>query len=57
MTSARSIASPARCCGSRKLGSGIIGNPITYKVKGKQYVSILAGIGGWIGMPVTAGLD
>jgi lanthanide-dependent methanol dehydrogenase len=41
----------------RKLASGIIGNPITYKVKGKQYVSILAGIGGWIGVPVTAGLD
>ncbi len=41
----------------RKLASGIIGNPIAYKVKGKQYVSILAGIGGWIGVPVTAGLD
>jgi PQQ-dependent dehydrogenase (methanol/ethanol family) len=41
----------------RKLASGIIGNPITYKVKGKQYVSILSGIGGWIGVPVTAGLD
>jgi PQQ-dependent dehydrogenase (methanol/ethanol family) len=41
----------------RKLASGIIGNPISYKVKGKQYVSILAGIGGWIGVPVTAGLD
>jgi glucose dehydrogenase len=34
---------------SRKLGSGIIGNPITYSVKGKQYVSIWSGIGGWIG--------
>jgi len=42
---------------SRKLGSGIIGNPITYTVGGKQYVSILSGIGGWIGLPVTAGLD
>ena len=41
----------------RKLASGIIGNPITYNVKGKQYVSILSGIGGWIGVPVTAGLD
>ncbi|HML28075.1 MAG TPA: PQQ-dependent dehydrogenase, methanol/ethanol family [Hyphomicrobium sp.] len=41
----------------RKLASGIIGNPITYKVNGKQYVSILCGIGGWIGVPVTAGLD
>ncbi|MDX2289153.1 MAG: PQQ-dependent dehydrogenase, methanol/ethanol family [Hyphomicrobiaceae bacterium] len=42
---------------SRKLASGIIGNPITYKVKGKQYVSIFSGLGGWIGLPVTAGLD
>ncbi len=41
----------------RKLASGIIGNPITYKVKGKQYVSIFQGLGGWIGIPVTAGLD
>ncbi len=41
----------------RKLASGIIGNPITYKVKGKQYVSIFSGLGGWIGIPVTAGLD
>ncbi|MCG8563381.1 MAG: PQQ-dependent dehydrogenase, methanol/ethanol family [Hyphomicrobiales bacterium] len=42
---------------SRKLGSGIIGNPITYKIKGKQYVSVFSGLGGWIGLPVTAGLD
>lgn len=42
---------------SRKLGSGIIGNPISYKVGGKQYVSVFAGIGGWIGLPITAGLD
>lgn len=42
---------------SRKLGSGIIGNPITYKIDGKQYVSIYAGIGGWIGLPIAAGLD
>ena len=41
----------------KKLGSGIIGNPITYKVGGKQYVSIFSGLGGWIGIPVTAGLD
>jgi len=42
---------------SRKLASGSIANPITYKVKGKQYVSIMVGLGGWIGVPVTAGLD
>lgn len=41
----------------RKLASGIIGNPITYKLQGKQYVSIFSGLGGWIGLPVTAGLD
>jgi hypothetical protein len=42
---------------SRKLGSGIIGNPITYKVGGRQYIGVYSGIGGWIGLPVTAGLD
>jgi PQQ-dependent dehydrogenase (methanol/ethanol family) len=42
---------------SRKLSSGIIGNPIAYSVKGKEYVSVWSGIGGWIGLPVTAGLD
>jgi len=42
---------------SRKLGSGIIGNPITYKLGGHQYVGVYSGIGGWIGLPVTAGLD
>ena len=41
----------------RKLGSGIIGNPIAYKIDGKQYVSVFSGIGGWIGLPITAGLD
>ena len=42
---------------SRKLGSGIVGNPITYKVDGNQYVSVYAGIGGWVGLPIAAGLD
>ena len=42
---------------TRKLGSGIIGNPITWKVGGKQYIGVYSGIGGWIGLPVTAGLD
>lgn len=41
----------------KKLGSGILGNPVTYMIKGKQYVSVFSGIGGWIGLPVTAGLD
>jgi PQQ-dependent dehydrogenase (methanol/ethanol family) len=42
---------------SKKLSSGIIGNPITYKVAGHQYVSVFTGIGGWIGLPIAGGLD
>ncbi len=42
---------------SRKLGSGIIGNPIAWKTGDKQYVGVCSGIGGWIGLSVTAGLD
>ena len=41
-----------------KLGSGIIGQPITYRgPDGKQYVAILAGVGGWSGAIVAAGID
>jgi PQQ-dependent dehydrogenase (methanol/ethanol family) len=41
-----------------KCGSGIIGQPITYRgPDGKQYVAILAGVGGWSGAIVAAGLD
>jgi len=40
-----------------KTGSGIIGQPITYRVNGKQYVAILSGVGGWPGAIVAAGLD
>jgi PQQ-dependent dehydrogenase (methanol/ethanol family) len=36
-----------------KLGSGIIGNPITYiGPDGKQYVAVYAGVGGWLGTSV-----
>jgi PQQ-dependent dehydrogenase (methanol/ethanol family) len=39
-------------------GSGIIGQPITFKAPdGHQYVAILSGVGGWSGMIVSAGLD
>jgi PQQ-dependent dehydrogenase (methanol/ethanol family) len=41
----------------RKLGSGIIGNPISYQVNGQQYVAVFAGLGGWAGLPVAAGLN
>jgi alcohol dehydrogenase (cytochrome c) len=41
-----------------KTGSGIIGQPITYRgPDGKQYVAILSGIGGWAGAVVSGGLD
>jgi PQQ-dependent dehydrogenase (methanol/ethanol family) len=41
-----------------KCGSGIIGQPITYRgPDGKQYIAVLAGVGGWAGAIVAAGLD
>ncbi|HEX2780409.1 MAG TPA: methanol/ethanol family PQQ-dependent dehydrogenase [Gemmatimonadaceae bacterium] len=41
-----------------KTGSGIIGQPITYRgPDGKQYVAILAGVGGWPGAVVAGDLD
>lgn len=41
-----------------KTGSGIIGQPITYRgPDGKQYVAILSGVGGWAGAVVAGGLD
>lgn len=41
-----------------KTGSGIIGQPVTYRgPDGKQYVAVLSGIGGWVGALVAGGLD
>ncbi len=41
-----------------KTGSGIIGQPISYKgPDGKQYIAILSGVGGWAGAIVSGGLD
>lgn len=41
-----------------KTGSGIIGQPVTYKgPDGKQYVAVLSGIGGWAGIVVAGDLD
>ncbi|SFV27929.1 methanol/ethanol family PQQ-dependent dehydrogenase [Hyphomicrobium facile] len=41
-----------------KTGSGIIGQPTTWRgPDGKQYVSILSGVGGWAGAIVAGGLD
>jgi PQQ-dependent dehydrogenase (methanol/ethanol family) len=41
-----------------KTGSGIIGQPMTYRgPDGKQYVAILSGVGGWSGAIVSGDLD
>jgi len=41
-----------------KLSSGIIGQPTTYRgPDGRQYVAILAGVGGWAGAVVAGDLD
>jgi PQQ-dependent dehydrogenase (methanol/ethanol family) len=41
-----------------KTGSGIIGQPVTFRgPDGKQYVAILSGIGGWPGAIVSGDLD
>jgi PQQ-dependent dehydrogenase (methanol/ethanol family) len=41
-----------------KTGSGIIGQPISYRgPDGKQHIAVLAGVGGWAGAIVSGGLD
>jgi PQQ-dependent dehydrogenase (methanol/ethanol family) len=41
-----------------KAGSGIIGQPISYRgPDGRQYVAVVAGVGGWAGAVVSAKLD
>jgi lanthanide-dependent methanol dehydrogenase len=41
-----------------KTGSGIVGQPITYRgPDGKQYVAVLSGVGGWSGAIVAGELD
>jgi len=41
-----------------KVGSGIIGNPMTYVgPDGKQYVAVLSGVGGWSGLVVAGDLS
>jgi alcohol dehydrogenase (cytochrome c) len=39
-----------------KTPSGIIGNVMTYTHRGKQYVAVLSGVGGWAGIGMAAGL-
>ena len=42
---------------SFKTPSGIIGNVFTYAHKGKQYIGVYSGIGGWAGIGMAAGLE
>ncbi len=39
-----------------QVGSGVIGNAFTYGNKGKQYVGVFSGIGGWAGVAMNLGL-
>jgi PQQ-dependent dehydrogenase (methanol/ethanol family) len=39
-----------------KAPSGIIGNPMTYMHKGKQYIAVLTGVGGWAAIGLAEGL-
>jgi PQQ-dependent dehydrogenase (methanol/ethanol family) len=39
-----------------QVGSGVIGNSFTYGQKGKQYVGVLSGIGGWAGVAMNLGM-
>lgn len=39
-----------------QVGSGVIGNPFTYAMHGKQYVDTYSGIGGWAGIAINDGL-
>jgi PQQ-dependent dehydrogenase (methanol/ethanol family) len=41
-----------------RTASGVIGQPVSYRgPDGKQYVAVLAGVGGWAGAVVSGGLD
>jgi hypothetical protein len=41
-----------------RMPSGVVGQPVTYRAPdGRQHVAVLAGLGGWPGMVVVAGLD
>jgi glucose dehydrogenase len=40
-----------------KTPSGIIGNVFTWEHKGKQYIGVFSGIGGWAGIGMAAGLE
>jgi len=51
-------AATGRLLWQHRVDSGIIGQPVTYRgPDGKQYVAVLAGVGGWSGAIVAAGLS
>ncbi|TXM98076.1 PQQ-binding-like beta-propeller repeat protein, partial [Methylobacterium sp. WL103] len=39
-----------------KTPSGVVGNVMTYRHRGRQYVAVLSGVGGWAGIGLAAGL-
>jgi alcohol dehydrogenase (cytochrome c) len=41
---------------SFKTPSGIVGNVTTYEHRGRQYIAVLSGVGGWAGIGLAAGL-
>jgi lanthanide-dependent methanol dehydrogenase len=49
-------AGTGRLLWQQKLPSGIVGYFTTFEHKGKQYVSVLSGIGGWAALGLAAGL-
>jgi glucose dehydrogenase len=41
-----------------KMGSGVIAQPVSYRgPDGRQYIAVLAGVGGWAGAVVAGDLD
>ncbi|MGX8882595.1 methanol/ethanol family PQQ-dependent dehydrogenase [Methylovorus sp. SPW-M1] len=39
-----------------QVGSGVVGNAMTYAHHGKQYIGVYSGIGGWAGIALNQGL-
>lgn len=40
-----------------QVGSGVVGNAMTFGHRGKQYVAVYSGIGGWAGIALNLGLS
>ena len=39
-----------------QVGSGVVGNAMTYGHRGRQYIGVFSGIGGWAGIALNQGL-